>query len=226
MARPSDHFVGPFHRFDGDDGLMLHGNRLADVERRNGVGHAVPEREILLFILGRCAPGDDAATREQRLNQRRGVQQLDAVVAQHVGHRTNQAVGILRRQLPQHAEERQVGDDAPEDLGVLHLPGHHGVADAGGLQDRDALPELAEGNPMNRYAAPPGRVGQLWKRLFLRRDDGDVVALRARGVEHEKRKASVPGNQANVHRGVILPRRALRSSASAYAESRRAARCG
>ena len=46
MTRPADHLVGPFHRLDGDDRLVLHGDRLADVERGNGIGDAIPELEV------------------------------------------------------------------------------------------------------------------------------------------------------------------------------------
>ena len=40
---------------------MLHGDRLADVERRNGVGHAIAELEILLLLAGRATPREHAA---------------------------------------------------------------------------------------------------------------------------------------------------------------------
>ena len=38
-AGARDDLVGAFHRLDGDDRLVLDGDRLADVERRDGVGH-------------------------------------------------------------------------------------------------------------------------------------------------------------------------------------------
>ena len=39
--------VGAFHRLDGHDRLVLDHDRLADVERRDGVRHAVAERDVL-----------------------------------------------------------------------------------------------------------------------------------------------------------------------------------
>ena len=53
------------------------------------------------------------------------------------------------------------------------------------------LPELAERNPVNRRTVPAGRVVQFRERLFFRGDDGDIVSLRARRVEHEEREAAV-----------------------------------
>ncbi len=46
-----DHFVGAFHRLDRNHGAMLHGDRLADVEPGNRVGHLVSEREVLLLFV-------------------------------------------------------------------------------------------------------------------------------------------------------------------------------
>ena len=49
---------------DGHDRLVFHGNRLTDVERRNRVGHAIAELEVLLLLLRRGAPGQHARPRE------------------------------------------------------------------------------------------------------------------------------------------------------------------
>ena len=59
----------------------------------------------------------------------------------------------------------------------------------------DAGAELAERDPVDGGAVARGRVVQLGKRLFLRRDDRDVVPLRARGVEHEEREPAVAGDE-------------------------------
>ena len=59
MPGAGNHFVGPFHRFDGDDRLMLDRDRLPDVQRRDCVRHAVAELEVLLLLVGR-APASSA----------------------------------------------------------------------------------------------------------------------------------------------------------------------
>ena len=94
--------------------------------------------------------------------------------------------------------ERQVGHDVGEQLGVLDLPGHHRLGDAGVLQQADALARAGRARPS---AAPPpaaraADVGELGKRLFLEGDDGDVVAGAARRVEDEEGKPAVAGDQA------------------------------
>ena len=79
---------------------------------------------------------------------------------------------------------------------MLHLAGHHRLGDAGLLQQADARAQLPERDPVDRRApALRGRVVQLGERFFLDRDDGDVVALRARGVEDEERKPAVAGDE-------------------------------
>ena len=136
---------------------MLHRDGLADVERRNRVRHPTAELEVLLLVLGRLALRQHAGTRQQRLDERRRVHQLDAVVVEHAGDRANEAVGVLRRELPQHAEKGEIGNDAAgEDLGVLHLAGHDRVADAGVFQHADAPAKLAEGNPVDGRAVATG----------------------------------------------------------------------
>ena len=61
----------------------------------------------------------------------------------------------------------------------------------------ETFPELAE-----IAARPPASavhwisVGQLGKSLVFERDDGDVVAGAAGGVEHQKGKATVAGDEA------------------------------
>ena len=59
VPRSTQHLVGAFHRLDRDDRAVLHGDRLADVERRDGVSHAIAELEVRLF-LGRQGRGRSA----------------------------------------------------------------------------------------------------------------------------------------------------------------------
>ena len=100
-ARPITSSV-PFHRLDGDDRLMLDGDRLSDVEAGDHVGHSVAELEVLLLVVGRRALRQHAGAGQQRRQQRRRVDQLDPVVAQHVGDGADQAIGVSRGQLLQH----------------------------------------------------------------------------------------------------------------------------
>ena len=94
------------------------------------------------------------------------------------------------------ATERPVGTDV-EQLGVLHLPGHHGLRDAGALQHVDADAELYERDPVHGgRRRRRGEIGELRIRFLLERDDGDVVTRAARRVEHEKREAPVAGDEA------------------------------
>ena len=107
--------------------------------------------------------------------------------------RADQAVGVPKRQLHEQRQELQIGHDAAgENLRVLHLPGHHRVAHAGILQQRDALSQLAERDPVDGRARLRGGVVEVGERFFLGGDDGDVVPHRAGGVEHQKRKRPLP----------------------------------
>ena len=79
---------------------------------------------------------------------------------------------------------------------MLDLARHDCLRHAGRLQQADALPELADRNPMEGGRRRSGRdVGEVGKRFFLQRDDGDVVAGAARGVEHQKREPTVASYQ-------------------------------
>ena len=177
MPRAGDHLVGAFHRLNRHDGLVLHGNGLADVEPGDLVRYPVAEREVLLLFLGRRPSRQHAGRREQRREERGRVHQLDAVFAQHVGDRADDAVRVSRHQLAQDLRHRPVRCDAErKDLGVLDLAGHDRVRDARLLEQADAGAELPERDPVNLAARPLRRVGQFGERLFLRRDDGDVVA--------------------------------------------------
>ena len=199
MSRARDHFVGALHRFHGDDRLMFDRDRLPDVERRDLIGDAVAEFQILQLLLGRRARRQDTRPGEQRLNERGRIHQLDAVFLHHGRDRPDQPVGVPRHELRQHLPHLPVRDDAGKDLRVLHLARHHGLRDAGVLQQADALAEMPDRNPVDVGAGALRGVVQLGKRFFFRRDDGDVVALRTRGLEDQKGEASVAGNQAYAH---------------------------
>ena len=97
LAGARDHRVGPFHRLDRDDRRPLDGDRLADVERRRS------RRRCGSRTRNRPAPRRSArarvrtpVARQQRRQKGGRVEQLDAVVAQHVGDAGDQRVGVLR----------------------------------------------------------------------------------------------------------------------------------
>ena len=60
----ADDFVGTFHGFHGDDGLVLDGDRLTDIQCRDRIGHAVAKREVLRLVLARPATRQHALARE------------------------------------------------------------------------------------------------------------------------------------------------------------------
>ena len=82
------------------------------------------------------------------------------------------------------------------------------------------VPKLTERDPVDRGAVPLGGVIELGERLFLHRDDGDVVAQCPRGIEDEKRKPAVAGNQTKCH-SVAVPRSGFRVPGSCSRSSSR-----
>ena len=71
------------------------------------------------------ALGQHAFLGQQRLKKCSRADQLDPLVAQHLGHRAQQHVGVARAQVQQQLGQPPVGPDAGENLLVLHLAGHH-----------------------------------------------------------------------------------------------------
>ena len=160
VAGARDGFVGAFHGLDRDHRLMLHGDGLADIEAGNGIGHAIAELEILALRLVRRAIAQLSLAREQRLEKRRRVEQLDAALAHQVGDRADQRVGVEPLQLAHHRQRRQVGHEAAEDLGVLDLPGHHRLRDLVVFEDLQAGRRAGRATPSARRpsAAWPPRL--------------------------------------------------------------------
>ena len=197
VAGAGDGFVGALHRLDRHDRLMLHGDRLSDVEAGNRVGHAVAELQVLPLRLVRRAIAQLSLARQQRLEELRGVDQLNPALAHQVRHRADQRIGVEPLQLAHQRHRRHVGDEAAEDLDVLDLPGHHGLRDVVVFEDLQEGPELADRHPVHVGPRRRCRRGlDVFRRLFLDADDDDLVAHRPGGVEHEERKASVTRDQA------------------------------
>ena len=102
VAGAADDLVGAFHRLDGDDRLVLDGDRLADVERGNRIGHPVAELEVgALLLVGRTL-AQHPRPGEQRREKHGRVQQFDPFVAHHVGDRGDQGVGVARLEAGEH----------------------------------------------------------------------------------------------------------------------------
>ena len=190
-AGPRDHLVGPFHRLDRDHRLVLDDNGLADVERRRS----------------RRPCGSRTRSRRARRSSARGASARPRAPAAVAGTRSSPSarcrVAHARRPRPrsarrcsapcsrvEHRQQRQVRDDAGEDLDVLDLAGHHRLRHAGRLEDLDALAQLAERDPVEVGAGVARRAFELGKRLLLDGDDGDVVA-EAAGAR-STRKGNLP----------------------------------
>ena len=71
VAGTADDFVGAFHRLDRDHRLVLDGDRLADVERGNRVGHPVAELEVGALLLVGGTFAQHARPGEQRREEQR-----------------------------------------------------------------------------------------------------------------------------------------------------------
>jgi hypothetical protein len=130
-----------------------------------------------------------------------GVDEVDPVRPQHVGDGADQCVGGLGAQPHEHLQQRPVGSDAGEDLRVLDLARHHGLAAARRLQQRDALAELPERDPVQCRAPVTGERFEVGARLFLHGHHRDGPAQRPRGVEHQQREAAVAGDESEGRRG-------------------------
>ena len=213
-AGPLDHRVGPLHRLHGDHGGVLHDDRLADVEARDRVGHAVAEREVRV-LLGRRPPRGDRARRgEQRREEGGGVEQLDAVIAHDVGDRRDERVGVPRAEAHHHREQQAVGQDAREDLDVLDLAGHHRVRGAGRAAASRCSGSAGRATA-RRSSARGSRAAaavQVGRRFFLDGDDRHLVPEAAGRVEHEEREGAVAGDQADAHRDLTHVNAACRWS--------------
>ena len=168
LAGARDDRVGPFHRLDRDDGRRLHRDRLADVEAGDRVGDAVAERR------DRRAPRRSAraavSTPSRASSGARNAVESSSSMPWSRSTSATPAMSasvFLRLEPHQHAEQRQVGHDVGEQLGVLHLAGHHRLRDAGVLQQADALAELAERDPVERGRRRPRRERRRDRERFL-----------------------------------------------------------
>jgi hypothetical protein len=106
-------------------------------------------------------------------------------------------------QARQHRQRGHVRDDAAEDLGVFDLSRHHRTVGAGQPKDLQPAAQLTERDPVYRGGrqARGGRLLEVGRGLFLDGDNRHLVAHRASGVEHEKGKPAVAGNQSQLHHG-------------------------
>ena len=95
------------------------------------------------------AAGENAGLREQRFEIGGRRDQLDALVAEDLGHGAEQHVGVAGAEVEQQLRQPPVGADAGEDLLVLDLSGHDGAGDAFGLEGLDEPRELAEREPVD-----------------------------------------------------------------------------
>ena len=131
LAGARDHRVGAFHRLDGDDGRRLDGNRLADVEAGDGVGHPVAELEVAA-ARPRSARARSARPSRASSGARNAVESISSMPWSRSTSATPEMsrVGVPRLAAASARQQRQVGHDAGEHLRVLHLAGHHRLGDA------------------------------------------------------------------------------------------------
>ena len=87
--------------------------------------------------------------------------------------RADQGVGILLRQGGEDFDQPPVGPDGGEDAGVLHLPGHHDLADAFLFADLDQAAEFAERDPV----AARGGAFDVGRGFLFDGDGNGFVAL-------------------------------------------------
>ena len=80
--RAAQHGVGAFHGFDRDARALADRDALADIEAGQRVGDAAAVIDIALLILIGLALVSTPSAAQQRLQQQRGIAQLDAFVRQ------------------------------------------------------------------------------------------------------------------------------------------------
>ena len=224
LAGARDDRVGPLHRLDGDDGRRLHRDRLADVEAGDGVGDAVAEREV---APARSSSGARRVSTPSRASSgaRNAVEfnssmPLSRSASAMPPIRPSVFFAFSRISTPQQRQRRRSHDG--EQLGVLDLPRHHRLRDAGVLEQLEQRAELPERNPVEGgRGRTRGQVGQIGERFVLERDDGDVVAGAARRVEDEEGKAAVPAMRPRAHGHACSAYFVRRRTSSARRDARR-----
>src|SRR5262245_66563027 len=91
---------------------------------------------------------------------------------------------------------------------MFDLPGHYGLSDAGLLEQVQPGSQLTQRNAVDGgHRRTLGSRLEIRKRFFLERDDGDVVAGAARGVEDQKREPAVAGDQSEGRSHSAIPLR-------------------
>ena len=189
--------VGAFHGFDRDAGLGGDDDGLAEVVGGDGLGDGAAVGDVLLFFFVGCAAGEDAGFGEERFEVSGRGDQLDAFVAENLGHRAEQHVGVAGAEVEEKLGEAPVGADAGEDLLVLDLAGHDGAGDAFGLKGFDEAGEFAEGEPVDVDVGVGCGAGvDFGVGLFFDGGDDDLEAVGAGCVEQEEGEAAVAGDQA------------------------------
>ena len=104
--------VGALHGFDGDAGPRRDDDGLAEVEGGEAARDGASVGNVLAFVFAGGALGEDAGPGEQRLEILSGGDQLDALVGEDLGHRSQQLVGRARTQVEKQLGETPVWTDA------------------------------------------------------------------------------------------------------------------
>ena len=154
--------------------------------------------DVFLFLFVGRALRQHARLRQQWFQQPRGFFQRNAFVPENFGDRAQQRIRISCGKREQQFGQLPVGADAGKNLLMFYLPGHDCAMNPGALKSFDQLRQFSKREPMNGGSAVRF---DFRRRFFLDRRDDNFISLRARGLEHEKGKCSVAGDEANLFLG-------------------------
>ena len=118
-------------------------HRLPDIVLREIAGYRATVVDVLMFLFGRSALGENSGLGQERLQQPCGFLQRDAFIRQNLRYRSEQGIGVAGGEREQKFCQSPVRTDAGKNLLVLHLPGHDGAAHAFALEGLDQLGEFS-----------------------------------------------------------------------------------
>ena len=132
LAGARDHFVGAFHRLDRDDGLVLDGDRSG---RCRGRQSRRPSRSRTRSPSARrrSARASSARPRRPAAARSNAVESISSIPRRAARPPPRRSARRCSRASAASAPTGTVrsGMMPPKDLGVLDLPGHHRLRDAG-----------------------------------------------------------------------------------------------
>lgn len=94
LTAAQDGPVGAFHGLDGDDGLVLHHHRLTDIDAAHRLGDLAAEGDVVQLGQCRGPPRQRTLGGQVFLDQKRGVNELNAVLLHFLGNGRKNGVGL------------------------------------------------------------------------------------------------------------------------------------